>query len=123
LASTLTIACRPILNPYASLLASMSKYYGFFRALSKRFPFAIYYRFQDDLVEIYAVLDCRQDPQTINSILESPRTTRLTEVADIVKLVPIARAKPDPQFGSAKGLITMSDDFEERLADFEEYMK
>lgn len=41
----------------------------------------------------------------------------------IVKLVPIARAKPAPQFGSAKGLITMSDDFEEPFADFEEYMK
>lgn len=52
------------------------QYHGFFRALSKRFPFAVYYRLQDDLVEIYAVLDCRQDPQTINSILESPRTTR-----------------------------------------------
>jgi antitoxin (DNA-binding transcriptional repressor) of toxin-antitoxin stability system len=40
-----------------------------------------------------------------------------------VKLVPIPTAKPRPQFGSAKGLITMSDDFNEPLEDFEEYMK
>jgi prevent-host-death family protein len=41
----------------------------------------------------------------------------------IVKLVPISVTKPRPQFGSAKGLITMSDDFDEPLEDFEEYMK
>jgi plasmid stabilization system protein ParE len=52
------------------------QYRGFFRAISKRFPFAIYYRLQGDVLEIYAVLDCRQDPRRIDSILESPRTTR-----------------------------------------------
>jgi prevent-host-death family protein len=41
----------------------------------------------------------------------------------IVKLVPISATKPHPQFGSAKGLITMSDDFDELLEGFEEYMK
>ncbi len=41
----------------------------------------------------------------------------------IVKLVPISATKPHPQFGSAKGLITMSDDFDEPLEDFEEYME
>ena len=30
---------------------------------------------------------------------------------------------PRPRFGSAQGLITMSDDFDEPLADFEEYME
>lgn len=33
------------------------------------------------------------------------------------------RLKLHPQFGSAQGLITMSDDFDEPLEDFEEYMK
>jgi hypothetical protein len=37
--------------------------------------------------------------------------------------VPISVTKPRPQFGSAKGLIKMSDDFDEPLEDFEEYMK
>ena len=41
----------------------------------------------------------------------------------VVKLVPVSRAKPRPQFGSAKGLISMSDDFDEPLEDFAEYMR
>ena len=35
------------------------------RMLSKRFPFAVYYRVEEDAVRIYAVLDCRQDPERI----------------------------------------------------------
>ncbi|MEO0458258.1 MAG: DUF2281 domain-containing protein [Cyanobacteria bacterium P01_A01_bin.114] len=31
--------------------------------------------------------------------------------------------QPRPQFGSAKGLIEMSDDFDEPLEDFKEYME
>lgn len=38
-----------------------------------------------------------------------------------VRLVPIQKIKPLPKFGSGKGLITMSDDFDEPLKDFEEY--
>ena len=37
--------------------------YGFHRALSKRFPYAIFYRVNGDLVSVYAVLDCRRDPE------------------------------------------------------------
>lgn len=50
------------------------KYRGFFRALSKRFPFAIYYDVSEGWVEIYAVLDSRQDPLEIDAALKSPRT-------------------------------------------------
>jgi antitoxin (DNA-binding transcriptional repressor) of toxin-antitoxin stability system len=47
-----------------------------------------------------------------------------------VRLVPVAQAtnpatshtKGKRRFGSAKGLIEMSDDFDASLADFEEYM-
>jgi plasmid stabilization system protein ParE len=35
------------------------------RLLSKRFPFAIYYRVESDEVRVYAVLDCRRDPAWI----------------------------------------------------------
>lgn len=38
-----------------------------------------------------------------------------------VKLSPIEQPKKQRQFGSAKGMITMADDFDEPLADFEEY--
>lgn len=40
----------------------------------------------------------------------------------LVKLVSVSSVKPKPQFGSAKGLITMADDFDEPLEDFKEYM-
>lgn len=42
----------------------------YFRMLSKRFPFAVYYRIEEDTVLIYAVLDCRQDPAWIRKRLE-----------------------------------------------------
>jgi plasmid stabilization system protein ParE len=32
------------------------------RLLSKRFPFAIYYRIEENELRVYAVLDCRRDP-------------------------------------------------------------
>ena len=38
-------------------------YFGkYHRLLSKRFPFAIYYRVENDTVLVYAVLDCRRNP-------------------------------------------------------------
>lgn len=46
--------------------------HGLLRCLSKRFPFAIYYAFDGDVVDIYAILDCRQDPATIEARLKSP---------------------------------------------------
>jgi len=36
-----------------------------YRALSKRFLFAIYYRYLDHQAVAIAVLDCRQDPKSI----------------------------------------------------------
>ena len=41
------------------------KSFGFFRALSKRFPYAIYYDLEKETVRIWAVLDSRQDPAAI----------------------------------------------------------
>lgn len=37
------------------------------------------------------------------------------------KIVQISTTKPRPIFGSAKGLVRMSDDFDEPLEDFEAY--
>ncbi len=39
----------------------------------------------------------------------------------VAKLVPLPRAKARRQFGSAKGLITISEDFDAPLDDFAEY--
>ena len=41
----------------------------------------------------------------------------------LVRLVPVSGAKPRPRFGSAEGLVHMSEDFEEPLEDFEEYTR
>ena len=40
----------------------------------------------------------------------------------IVRLTAIAPPKKRREFGSAKGMIEMSDDFDEPLEDFKEYM-
>lgn len=38
-------------------------YFGsFYRLLSKRFPFAVYYRLEHRLILVYAILDCRRSP-------------------------------------------------------------
>lgn len=45
-----------------------NKYY---RLLSKRFPFAVYYRLEHNIIYIYAVLDCRSNPAWIREKLKS----------------------------------------------------
>ncbi len=40
-------------------------HYGFYRLLSKRFPFGIYYGFKGDIIQIQAVLDLRREPAWI----------------------------------------------------------
>jgi len=47
---------------------------GFHRMLVKRFPFAVYYLKEDDRVDIYAILDCRRDPDWIAKRLTTSRT-------------------------------------------------
>jgi hypothetical protein len=39
-----------------------AKHFGFYRMLSTRFPYAIYYCIQDDVAVVVAVLDMRRDP-------------------------------------------------------------
>lgn len=43
--------------------------FGLYRLLSKRFPYGIYYKIQDNIVIIIAVLDLRQNPRNINLFL------------------------------------------------------
>ena len=47
---------------------------GFHRILAKRFPFAVYYLIEDETIDVYAILDCRRDPEWIVKRLDSPRT-------------------------------------------------
>ena len=46
-------------------------HYGFFRALSSRFPYAIYYRDQGEIRQVVAVLDLRRNPEWIRDQLSS----------------------------------------------------
>ena len=39
------------------------KHNGFYKALSERFPYSIYYRIVEGVIRVYAVLDNRADPQ------------------------------------------------------------
>ena len=45
-------------------------FFGKHRALSKRFPFALYYTATDGVVQIHAVIDCRQNPRRISRKLK-----------------------------------------------------
>lgn len=54
------------LHIYAGVHIVVSDY---FRLLSKRFPFSIYYKIKDNIIYVYAILDCRKDPNTITKRL------------------------------------------------------
>jgi hypothetical protein len=47
---------------------------GFHRMLVKRFPFAVYYLIVGETIDVYAILDCRRDPEWIVKRLDSSRT-------------------------------------------------
>ena len=62
-------------------------------------------------------------PDLIDAAVNGEEVVIAKDEQHLVKLVPVSRVKPRPRFGSAKGLITMSDDFDEPVEDFEAYMK
>ena len=48
------------------------KYFGYYRMLSRRFPYAIYYKLEDNyLAVVWRVLDLRRDPEKIKQSLGS----------------------------------------------------
>ena len=52
---------------YAGIHRKIMSYYCM---LSKRFPYAIYYKIDGDAIKVCRVLDCRQDPQRIARALK-----------------------------------------------------
>ncbi len=58
----------------------------------------------------------------IEEVMRGDEIIITKEQKAIVKLIPMTQDKPKPIFGSAKGLIEMSEDFDEPLEDFTEYM-
>ncbi len=56
-----------LLNQYGGI---HRRVFGFHRLLSKKFPYAIYYRMESDhSVLVYRVLDCRRDPGRLKKSL------------------------------------------------------
>ncbi len=51
-----------------------NKRFSFYRMLSKRFPFAIYYNINDDTIIVVAVLDMRRHPAWIRENLEKRKS-------------------------------------------------
>jgi len=45
------------------------QHFGYYRALSKRFPYAIYYRLAEDEIQVWRILDCRSHPRRIRQAL------------------------------------------------------
>ena len=45
------------------------KTFGYHRMLSKRFPYAIYYKLEGDIAVVHRVLDLRQDPKKTRAAL------------------------------------------------------
>ena len=54
------------LHLYAGVHA---KQLGYYRMIARRFPFAIYYRIEEEAIRVHAVLDCRRNPAWIRKRL------------------------------------------------------
>ncbi len=48
--------------------------YGYHRMLSKRFPYAVYYKVESDVAIVWRVLDLRRNPEKIRNALGEGRT-------------------------------------------------
>jgi plasmid stabilization system protein ParE len=48
----------------------LKAYKEYHRLLSRRFPFAVFYKVVEDTVFVHAVLDCRRDPAWIRNRLK-----------------------------------------------------
>jgi len=54
------------------------KFFGYHRMLSKRFPYAIYYKLEEEsVVVVWRVLDLRRDPKKIRQSLKPGRNQSL----------------------------------------------
>ena len=59
----------------------------------------------------------------IRDVVRGGHVVITQDAEDVAEIVPVTKAKPKPQFGSAKGLISIGEDFEAPLPDFEEYSR
>lgn len=61
-------------------------------------------------------------PELIEAALSGEEIIIMKENLPVIRLTPVAPVKRRRQPGSAKGLITLSEDFDAPLEDFQDYM-
>ena len=61
--------------------------------------------------------------ELIESVVNGEEVIFTKDDQPVAKLTGMRNGKPTPQFGSAKGLFVLAEDFDEPLADFDEYRK
>jgi antitoxin (DNA-binding transcriptional repressor) of toxin-antitoxin stability system len=64
-----------------------------------------------------------QLPDLIESVIKGEEIVFTQNDLPVAKLVAVKQEKPRPQFGSAKGLFTLAENFDAPLEDFDEYRK
>jgi antitoxin (DNA-binding transcriptional repressor) of toxin-antitoxin stability system len=62
-------------------------------------------------------------PELIEEVSGGAEVVITKDDQPVAKLVRYPRTRRKPRFGSAKGLITIADDFDEPLPEFEEYTR
>ena len=72
--------------------------------------------FHVDLNQAQAIL-----PQLLDAALKGEEVVITLEERPVAKLVGLSDNSGDLKLGSAQGLVTFSEDFDEPLEDFEEY--
>jgi antitoxin (DNA-binding transcriptional repressor) of toxin-antitoxin stability system len=86
---------------------------------------------REEFVELLTALDRKRhanaevkvNPSKVIEVAISGEEVVITrDNQPVVKLVSPSPVKRRPKFGSAKGLVTISDDFDEPLEDFKDYM-
>lgn len=72
--------------------------------------------------QITLALASQHLPDLIEAALGGEEIVITKDDQPVVKLTPVSPIKRRRQPGSAKGLVTISDDFDEPLEDFKDYM-
>jgi antitoxin (DNA-binding transcriptional repressor) of toxin-antitoxin stability system len=62
-------------------------------------------------------------PDLLDSVRRGEEVIFTQNDLPVARLVGVRQEKPRPQFGSAKGLFVVAEDFDEPLEDFDEYRK
>ena len=62
-------------------------------------------------------------PDLIDSVVNGAEVIFTQDDLPVAKLVAVKNGEKIPQFGSAKGLFVMAQDFNEPIEDFDEYRK